>query len=240
VRRFPRAAGAAAATALAALAAVTALVATGALRGLDQFAVAHWMPWLEPTHHKLIDLRSLLVPARQGSPGARALDAWTYPASVLVSALVVAVCAWRVRGRTGLTLVVVWVVGNAVELAGKLALAKPALYAHHHVHVVGFDHSYPSGHTIRGALVAASVAVAWPRAAPVAAAWFATVPFALVALGYHTPSDVMGGALVAAVLLTPLAALLPPVRSPRSRSSSSAASPPSRAAPAPDPHRRAG
>jgi membrane-associated phospholipid phosphatase len=213
---------------LAALVVLTTLVATGSLRGADQFAVSHWMPWLAPRRHALLDVTSLLVPARHGTVAARALDAWTYPASVLASAVIVAVCAYRTRRWI---LVALWVAGNAVELVGKLALGKPALFTAHHVHVTGFDHSYPSGHTIRGALVAAAVAVTWPRVAPVAAVWFATVPFVLVVLGYHTPTDVIGGALVAALLLTPLL----PARAPRSGSSSSAASRPSRAAPSPDP-----
>lgn len=187
--------------AVAALALLTALVAAGRLHGLDRYAVAHWMPWLSPRHHALLELKPLLIPAREGPAAARAIDAWTYPASVLASAVIVALCAYRTRRRL---LVALWVAANTVEVVGKLAVTKPALYTTHHVHVAGFDHSYPSGHTIRGALVAAAVASAWPRVAPFAWAWFATVPFALVALGYHTPTDVIGGLLVAVVVVAPL------------------------------------
>lgn len=190
----------------ASLVVLTVLVVSGTLRGFDQYAVRHWMPWLAPKHHALLDLRALLIPAREGSLASRLVDAWTYPASVLASAVIVGVCAYRTRSWM---LGALWVVANAIELVGKVALGKPALYTSHHVHLIGFDHSYPSGHTIRGALVAAAVAVAWPRAAPFAAAWFATVPFALVALGYHTPTDVIGGVLVAALLLAPTLGVRP-------------------------------
>jgi membrane-associated phospholipid phosphatase len=203
----------AATVAFVCLVAWAALVAAGVLHGFDRYAVDHWMPWLGRGHHPLLDLRALLVPARHGSIAERAVDAWTYPASVPISALIVAGCAW-VLWRRGLrhaaaTLAVLWVSANLIELAGKLALRKPALDATRHgvtFHVVGFDHSFPSGHTIRGALAAFAVAYTWRRAAPFAAAWFATIPFALVALGDHTPTDVIGGALAAVVLL----AFVPP------------------------------
>lgn len=197
-----------AACAFACLVALAALVASGTLHGFDRYAVRHWMPWLGSRHHSLLDLHALFVPGDQGAAGQRAVDSWTYPASVPLSALLVAVVAWTWwrRGfmRPAVAFPVLWVIANLVELAGKLALRKPALYATRHgvtFHVAGFDHSFPSGHTIRGALVAFAVGYTWRRAAPFAAVWFATVPFALIALGDHTPTDVIGGALVAVILL---------------------------------------
>ena len=88
--------------------------------------------------------------------------------------------------------------GNAVELAGKLTLRKPALY-HHHFHVTAFDTSLPSGHTIRAFIVAGAVAAAW-RSGRTAYVWAATVPIALVVTGAHTPTDVVAGVCVAVAL----------------------------------------
>lgn len=194
--------------ALACLVLLAVLVTSGAAGGLDQYAVDHWMPWLAPAHHRLLDLRSLLLPGTNGSRASRLVDLWTYPASVAVSAAVVGACAVvldrRSRRGSAVALCLLWVAGNAVELAGKTMLARPALYLTRggtRIHVQGFDHSFPSGHTIRGFLVAVAIAYTWRRGAPLAVAWFLGVPFALVALGDHTPTDVLGGLLVAAALV---------------------------------------
>jgi membrane-associated phospholipid phosphatase len=63
------------------------------------------------------------------------------------------------------------------------------------MHVYGFDQSLPSGHTIRSLLVAGAIACAW-HWGRLALVWAAGVPFALVVLGHHTPTDVAAGVFV--------------------------------------------
>lgn len=169
------------------------LVAAGALHGLDHYAVSHLMPWLEPRRTAKVTLRSLTLPRIHGSLGRTLVELWTYPAAVVPSLVLVLACPSR------LAWLGVWLVGNAVEVAGKLAITRPALYAGR-VHVTAFDNSLPSGHTIRAFVVAGAVAASW-RAGRSALAWAVGVPFALVALGDHTPTDVAAGAFVAAALL---------------------------------------
>lgn len=171
------------------LAALTALVAAGALTGIDRYAVHHWMPWLQPTPHHLVDLRGLFVPRGEPTLAATLAEWWTYPASVFGSALVVA-------ATRRIECVALWVAANALELLGKLTIARPS------VSIGAFRHSYPSGHTVRAFVVATAVWWTWRRAGPFAAAWALTVPFALVALGDHVPSDVAGGALLALLLVS--------------------------------------
>lgn len=182
--------------------ATAALVAAGALTWLDQYAVTHLMPWLRPRHHPLVTISSLTLPAVHGSVAQVLVDLWTYPAAFLPSALLVLAGAWRLRARgrmdAALAWCALWIAGNAVELAGKLAVERPPLHRGG-VHVSGFDHSLPSGHTIRSLVVAGALAWAWRRGR-LAFVWAAGVPFALVALGHHTPTDVVAGVFVGAIL----------------------------------------
>jgi len=124
------------------------------------------------------------------------LNVWIWPAAFVPSGLIVAWCAWRARSWLWAA---AWVAGNAVELAGKLIVSRPALL-HHGVHVTAFDHSLPSGHTIRSLLVAAVVAGMW-RTGRLAYAWAITIPVALVVLGHHAPMDCVAGALFALALV---------------------------------------
>jgi membrane-associated phospholipid phosphatase len=183
-------------------AATAGLVAAGVLTRVDQHAVSHLMPWLRPRHHSFVSISSLTLPGLHGSPARCLVDLWTYPAALVPSAVLVLAAAGRLRttGRmsAAITWCVLWVAGNAIELAGKLGLERPALYRHG-VHVTGFDHSLPSGHTIRSLVVAGALAWAWRRGW-VALLWAATVPFALVALGDHTPTDVVAGVFVVLLL----------------------------------------
>ena len=181
------------------LAALTAtLSATGVLHGVDQYAVDHLMPWLHVRPHRLVTLGGLTVPSIDPPAGNIALELWTYPAALLPSLVIVLVASWRLGRPAGLVWCALWCAGNAIELAGKLSLRKPDLY-HHTFHVSSFDTSLPSGHTIRGFILAGAVATAWRSGRP-ALAWAVTVPFALVVAGAHAPSDVVTGAFVALML----------------------------------------
>lgn len=175
--------------------ALAALVAAGVFHGADQYAVSHWMPWLQKKSHPLVQISTLVVPETRWTLGGTLVALWTYPASVLPSALVAGYAAWRLRDARP---AVLWVAANAVELAGKLLVERPALYAHGR-HVTGFDHSLPSGHTMRSLVVAYALAALWRRGR-FAYAWALSVPFALVALGDHAPTDVVAGILAFAAL----------------------------------------
>jgi membrane-associated phospholipid phosphatase len=181
---------------------MAALVAAGAFTWLDQYAVSHLMPWLRPRHRPSVTLASLTLPGVRGPVGRALLDVWTYPAAFVPSALLVAAAAWRLRARghvdAAITWCALWVAGNAVELAGKLVVERPALHRDG-IHVVGFDHSLPSGHTIRSLVVAGALTWAWRRGRP-AFVWAAGVFVALVVLGHHTPTDVVAGIFVALAL----------------------------------------
>ena len=181
---------------------LTALIATlsttGVLHRVDQYAVSHLMPWLEVRHHAFVTFAALTVPSIDPPAGRIVLELWTYPAAVLPSLVIVLVAASRLTHAGALGWCALWCAGNAVELVGKLTLRKPDLY-HHGVHVRAFDSSLPSGHTIRAFVLAGAVASAW-RSGRIALVWAATIPFALVASGAHTPSDVVAGTFVAMTL----------------------------------------
>jgi len=185
-------------------AALAVLVAVGAFTGVDQYATSHWMPGLEANGTTaLVD--SLLPFGDRRGPFDLAADAWLYPASAPVAALVFAVICGRLWAR-GRRVAAAWwagalVVGTAVELLVKQLLARPALYVTHdglRQHVTGFDHALPSGHTLRSALIAALVLSLWQRAGRAVAAWAASVSILLVVAGWHTPTDVAAGLLLAA------------------------------------------
>jgi membrane-associated phospholipid phosphatase len=98
----------------------------------------------------------------------------------------------------------VWLLGNGAEALTKDALERPTLSAVDRgarIAVVGFDHSYPSGHALRSILLAGLVAVLWRRFGAAAAVWAAVALPLLLLAGFHTPSDLVGGALLAGLLL---------------------------------------
>jgi membrane-associated phospholipid phosphatase len=186
---------------------VTALVVAGRLNSLDQYGIDHWSPALEPGPSRA-DWRGLVRPFSWDiSWWQKLLDAWTYPASVLVSVLIfAAACAVLVRRGRALDAVAwvsAWVAGNAIEVLGKGVLDRPPLYGTTdngaRLPVLGFADSYPSGHSFRSVLVAALVVYVWPRALWPALAWVALVPSLLVVTGAHTVSDVVGGSLLGLV-----------------------------------------
>jgi membrane-associated phospholipid phosphatase len=97
-----------------------------------------------------------------------------------------------------------WLGANVAELVGKLGLERPDVHwsnGPRPVHVLPFDHSYPSGHSARAVVLAALVAYAYPRARYAAAAWVVLVPVALVVAADHTVSDVVGGTLLGLLIV---------------------------------------
>ena len=132
--------------------------------------------------------------------GAGVTEIVSLPGQVVISLLLVAAVAWRLwaRGRAEAAVcwTAAWLVAVAVEVVCRHTLTREPLYRHG-VHLVGFDASWPSGHALRCALVAAAVAASWPRLRIPLAIWLVAVVVLLELAGFHTPTDLVGGLLLA-------------------------------------------
>lgn len=124
----------------------------------------------------------------------------TLPGQVVISLLLVLLAAWSLwkRGRVEAAVcwTAAWFVAVAIEVVFRHTLTRPPLYRDG-VHLVAFDSSWPSGHALRCALVAAALTVAWPRHRLALAIWLAAVVVLLELAGFHTPTDLAGGLLLA-------------------------------------------
>jgi len=165
--------------------ALAALVATGATNGIDRWAIDHTMPGAQFSSHTPSTAEALvpLLHVRWHGAVHVVAEIVTVTASFLVSLLVLLALrrwAW----------LVLWAIGNAVEEIFKTLLTRPALY-HHGLHLAAFDHSYPSGHTIRAVILAAAIGsrLAW--------AWAVATLVLLDVGGFHVPTDIAGGLLLA-------------------------------------------
>jgi membrane-associated phospholipid phosphatase len=179
----------------AAFAALAGLVAAGALTHFDQWSVDHLMPGAHFRPSARSGLVEGLVPlyGSDWSGGYRyAANLVTLPAAFVVSLAIVFACS-RVLAAALLAAV-------AVEVICKETLERPRLYDHG-VHIVAFNSSFPSGHTLRAVIVAAAVAWAWPRFRVVAAVWAIASIVLLELAGWHTPTDIAGGLLLGALAL---------------------------------------
>lgn len=183
----------------------------GALTRLDEWGLDHVMPALDPRGRGqgIVSFTSLWRPFPLHVPWwEKALDVYMYPASVLISALVVAIAcvALMRRGQRlpALVWLVAWLAGSGIELIGKHVLTRPSLYwtdGHARIHVVPFANSYPSGHTVRSVVIAAMIASVWRRARVPVAVWAAFVPVCLVVVAAHTITDVIGGLLLGTLIV---------------------------------------
>jgi membrane-associated phospholipid phosphatase len=124
----------------------------------------------------------------------------TLPEQVLLSLMLVLFAArrlWKLgRVEAAVCWIAAWFVAVAVELVFRHTLTRQPLYRDG-VHLVGFDSSWPSGHALRCALVAAALAAAWPRLRITLGTWLAVVVVLLELAGFHTPTDLVGGLLLA-------------------------------------------
>jgi membrane-associated phospholipid phosphatase len=124
------------------------------------------------------------------------------PGQALISLLLVLTASWRLwrSGRVDAAAAwpAAWLVATAVELVFRHTLTRPALNRDG-VHVVAFDSSWPSGHALRCTIVAAALATAWPRLRVPLAVWLVAVVVLLELAGFHTPTDIAGGLLLATV-----------------------------------------
>jgi len=170
-------------------AAAAVLVAAGVFSDLDQWAVDHAMPGAHFTKSSESFVHALipLYATRWSAPWSVAVNVVTLPASFLVALAIVFACSRRLGAAL--------LAGVCVELLCKETLDKPALY-HGSFHIVPFDSSFPSGHTLRTVLVAIAVAHVRPRLRIPAALWAAASLALLLLAGWHTPSDILGGVLL--------------------------------------------
>ena len=127
--------------------------------------------------------------------GAAVTQIVTLPGQVVVSFVLVAAAAWRLRAPVWIA---AWVGAVGVEFTLRHLLTRPALYRDG-VHITAFDSSWPSGHALRCALVAAVFAALWPQARAALVAWLIASALLLELAGFHTPTDVLGGLLLAAL-----------------------------------------
>lgn len=172
------------------------------MTGLDQWAAEHAMPLAGRPTPPPTFLESLvpLLHASFHPLGAGVAQIVTLPGQAVLSLLLVVAAAWRLRKRgrpeAAVCWTAAWLLAVVVELVLRHTLTRPALYRAR-VHLVGFDMSWPSGHALRCALLAAALAAAWPRLRAPLAIWLAAAVVLLELAGFHTPTDVAGGLLLA-------------------------------------------
>jgi membrane-associated phospholipid phosphatase len=132
------------------------------------------------------------------------------PGQLVFSLLLVLVAARQLwtRGQieTSVCLTAAWFVAVAVEVVCRHTLTREPLHRDG-VHLVGFDSSWPSGHALRCALVVAALAAAWPRLRIPLAVWLVAVVMLLELARLHTPTDVLGGLLLATAAVAGAVAL---------------------------------
>src|SRR5689334_18759298 len=117
----------------AALAAFTGLVEAGLLTDVDNWAIDHVMPALDPhSDVAIVTGTGLWRPFPLHTVWwHKLLDLYLYPASFLISCVLVLACCTLVARRQGAAAGVwlaAWLGANAVELAGKVGLERPAVH----------------------------------------------------------------------------------------------------------------
>jgi membrane-associated phospholipid phosphatase len=170
-------------------------------------ALAVWLAAFAVPGGRALDGRALATfTGAAGSAGmpsvhgvAELADPWPF---ALAAAALIAIALARRRGLMAAVVPAVLLLANLTT-----QVLKPALADERVVEVTGgaavYSGSWPSGHaTVAMSLALCLVLVAGPRLRPLAAllgaGYAIAVGYALVALGYHLASDVLGGYLVAA------------------------------------------
>jgi membrane-associated phospholipid phosphatase len=193
---------------------VGALVHTGRFQHFDQYSVSHLMPWLEPVHHS--SAFKFALPEHRDAGWGTVVGLVIYPASIPISVAIVALCALllvrRGRSTAAFSVCIAFVWGMVIALIGKATIERPETLHQtswgKHGYTHGFDQSLPSGHTIRAILVAMAISQV-ARTGKLAYLWALAVPPALVAIGDHTPTDVIAGLGVGFALVFARYALRP-------------------------------
>jgi membrane-associated phospholipid phosphatase len=123
---------------------------------------------------------------------------------VAFTAALAAVCAALIRrGRASEAVVWISVAAAAavIEVLGKLLVDTRFNDPDPVYDLFTLQNAFPSGHAMRSVLLAGLVATVLPRTRRFAAAWAAVACLAIVAGGIHVATEVVGGALVAVMLL---------------------------------------
>lgn len=172
-------------------------MAAGAATDFDQWACRHAMPLAGKPGPPPTLLESLvpLLNAGWHPVGTAVAEAVTLPGQAVISFLLVLLASRRLRTPAWIG---GWLAAVAVELVCRHTLTRAALYRHG-LHVVAFDTSWPSGHALRCAIVAAALSAAWPRFRVPLGIWLAAAVVLLELAGFHTPTDIAGGLLLATV-----------------------------------------
>jgi membrane-associated phospholipid phosphatase len=184
----------------AAFATLAVLVATGAVSAIDQWSIDHLMSSLGDDTMTRTEAVVPLLGATWHTPLDVVANLVTLPAQAIVGSAVVAGCcialARRRQMRAALAWGAVWLAANAVEVLCKAVLDRPLLHEGGDL-VYGFQSSWPSGHSLRSVFIAMLAASIWPRATWWVAAWAAAVLVLLEVDGFHVPTDIAGGLLLA-------------------------------------------
>lgn len=162
-----------------ALAALGAAVERGALRGIDRFGYAHLQPLHKGDWSHLADV-----------------------ASPAIACALVAIAALRLRSDARLA--TAWLaalgVGAAIELVCKPIVEHP--YPRPDEMPWLAHEGFPSGHAMRGVIVAGALSAAWPRARGVLVAWAVANAVLVEVTRMHVPSEVIGGVIAGVALTT--------------------------------------
>jgi membrane-associated phospholipid phosphatase len=167
-----------AATLFAFLVILGAAVHQGRLEGLDHFASVHFQPLRKG------DWSLLTAPA---GPVAA-------PLLLLVGAV-----AMRRPARIRAAWLLVFAASVAIEIVGKRLVVRAHVDADRlpwHAH-----DGFPSGHTMRGVILAGALAAAWPRARVSLVVWAVANAALVETTGMHPLSEVVGGLLGGAALV---------------------------------------
>ncbi|MDX6593985.1 MAG: hypothetical protein QOJ13_3181 [Gaiellales bacterium] len=167
--------------------AVAALVHLGATDSVDRFGREHL----------------------QAESFDTALDWLSTPANPLIyAAVLAAVCATLVhrgRAREAMLWVAVTATGVVIEVLGKLSIDTRFNDPDHVFDLFTLQNAFPSGHAMRSVLLVGLAAAVLPATRRLAAAWAAVACIAILIGGIHVASEVVGGILVAAMLLAAMA-----------------------------------
>ncbi len=199
-----------------AFAILAVLVAVGALTRIDDYGLDHLGAGGVPVESEIPLLGRLF---QYHGDSLDASQVVRLPGTVAASVLLLLLgCAilWRRGDRKA---VLLWggafIAANVVVIACKETIAKPALYGLYNTEPVKlseFDMSFPSGHTMRIALLAALFAyvwhwLRWPLLACV------VVAVATIEIDHlHTLSDIVGGLLLGASAILSVALALEAAR----------------------------
>lgn len=189
------------------------LIAAGVAQPFDGYAVRHLMPGLGADFQKpslLGRLIPFLTEAQRHHEGfQQAVRVISFPASGLPSLVLLMIgcfLLWRRGdGPDALTWVAVWAVAIGTELISEALVSHKSFLLtspYGVVRPVPYENSYPSGHAIRAALLAALASRLFPRLGPYCVVWTATVAVGLELGAVHTPTDILGGLALAAFLIT--------------------------------------